>query len=480
MSTRTLLPFLVIFAACMPKDDDSDTMDDTDVPPAEDLDMTVLRDGFDNIFEMVWAPDGDLWVTERTAGRVTRVSPENGDAWTLLDVPDVLITDGTQDGVLGMALDPDLGKGMDRDFVYLAYSYDADPSTNAQLRNVKIVRYTWDADSDALISPIELIAGMPGSNDHNSGRLLYGPDDHLYYTIGDQGKNQYDNWCLPIEAQRLPTAEEVDAMDWSAYQGKVLRLNVDGSIPDDNPMIGGVRSHIWTYGHRNAQGLVFAADGTLYESEHGPKSDDEVNILEPGGNYGWPNVAGYKDDQAYVYANWSASEDPPCDELVYDDFVIPESVPVMQETEWNDAAFHPPERTFYTVEDDFDFQDPNCAEDELWYLCWPTIAPSSLAVYEGHGNAIQGLEGSLLITSLKYGSLYRVKLEDDEGNTLPGENEPEVLLHTVDRYRRVTVSPDGASLYVATDLSGNALDDDGTPTTVVTHPGAILVLSPKE
>ena len=87
----------------------------------------------------------------------------------------------------------------------------------------------------------------------------------------------------------------------------MLRLNLDGSIPSDNPMIGGVRSHIYSYGHRNPQGLVFAPDGKLYESEHGPNTDDEVNLIRAGGNYGWPHVAGYRDDQSYAYANWSAS-----------------------------------------------------------------------------------------------------------------------------------------------------------------------------
>src|SRR5690606_27127609 len=109
----------------------------------------------------------------------------------------------------------------------------------------------------------------------------------LYYTVGELGHNQFGNYQLPIEAQRLPTAEEVAAQDWSAYVGKVLRLDLDGGIPDDNPEIGGVRSHVFTYGHRNPQGLAFGPDGTLYSAEQGPKTDDEINILEAGKNYGW-------------------------------------------------------------------------------------------------------------------------------------------------------------------------------------------------
>lgn len=105
-----------------------------------------------------------------------------------------------------------------------------------------------------------------------------------------------------IESQRTATAQEVAKKDFSSYPGSTLRLNTDGSIPKDNPVINGVRSHIYTYGHRNAQGLVFV-ENNLFSTEHGPSSDDELNLLEVGGNYGWPNVAGYKDNLAYEYVN---------------------------------------------------------------------------------------------------------------------------------------------------------------------------------
>jgi len=93
----------------------------------------------------------------------------------------------------------------------------------------------------------------------------------------------------------------------TAYQGKVLRMNPDGSIPEDNPTIEGVQGHIFTYGDRNHQGLTVGPDGDLYVSEHGPNSDDEINHLKAGGNFGWPHVAGYKDDKAYRYINWSST-----------------------------------------------------------------------------------------------------------------------------------------------------------------------------
>ena len=87
-----------------------------------------------------------------------------------------------------------------------------------------------------------------------AGRLAIGPDEKLYLTIGDQGSNWLQNYCNPNRAQDLPMATDVQTGNWMSYEGKVLRLNLDGSIPSDNPSIGGVRSHILSYGHRNPQG----------------------------------------------------------------------------------------------------------------------------------------------------------------------------------------------------------------------------------
>src|SRR4029453_3003878 len=90
----------------------------------------------------------------------------------------------------------------------------------------KSVRATYHQAPGTLSDPVELIAGLPASNDHNSGRMKIGPDLKLYYTIGDGGNDQLGNWCIPIEAQRLPTADELAASNWIAYQGKSLRLNL--------------------------------------------------------------------------------------------------------------------------------------------------------------------------------------------------------------------------------------------------------------
>jgi PQQ-dependent dehydrogenase (s-GDH family) len=240
---------------------------------------------------------------------------------------------------------------------------------------------------------------------------------------------------------------------------------VDGSIPDGNPELDGVRSHVFTYGHRNAQGLVFGPADQLYASEHGPKSDDEVNLLGPGGNYGWPHVAGFADDQAYEYANWSAARDPGCDDLSYSDYEIPPSVPREPERAFAEP-FVEPLATFHTVGEDHEFEDPECGR--AGFLCWPTVAPSSLDYYGA--TAIPAWAGSLLMPSLKEGTLYRLPLAPD-GTTL---GEPEALWRTVNRYRDTAVAADGLAVYVATDSSGMVLDGSGVPTDRLDDAGAIL------
>ena len=274
-------------------------------------------------YEVTWGPDNMLWVTERTGKRITRVNPATGEKKVAVTIDEVLAPGG-QDGLMGLALD------LDNNFVYTGYTYTDKSLPPHETRAAtspyrflytKIVRLTYDRAKETLGNPVTLVAGMPAGNDHQAGRMKIGPDRKLYYTIGDQGNDQLGNYCVPIEAQRLPTQAEIQAKNYAAYVGKALRLNLDGSIPNDNPEIAGVRSHVFTYGHRNPQGIDFGPDGTLYESEHGPKTDDEINILKAGANYGWPHVAGLKDNKAYEYARWAESTTP-CAQLKFSDLAI--------------------------------------------------------------------------------------------------------------------------------------------------------------
>jgi PQQ-dependent dehydrogenase (s-GDH family) len=301
---------------------------------------------------------------------------------------------------------------------------------------------------------------------------LLGPDQKLYYSIGDQGNNQFKRFCNPIRAQDLPTAENVGARNWDTYVGKILRLNLDGSIPSDNPVINGVRSHIYSYGHRNPQGLVFGPERRLFSAEHGPKADDEINLIQAGKNYGWPHVSGFKDDQAYLYANWSASTTPPCSALRYDNFASPPSVPQQRETAWSSPDYVEPLKTLYTVADGHNFRDPACGEQS--YICWPSIAPSSIDYLPAGKGGLEPCRNSLLVTSLKNGALYCLRLTQDGGSV---QGDITQFFKTTNRYRDLVLSPDNRTLYIVTDSTGRAGPQSGPPTDKLDNPGAILEFS---
>src|SRR6185436_11214710 len=359
-------------------------------------------------WELTWGPDNMLWVTERTGRRITRVNPATGERKAAVTIDEV-VAPGGQDGLLGLALD------LGNNFVYTAYTYTDTSLPPHETRAAtspyrflytKIVRLTYDRAKETLGNPVTLVAGMPAGNDHQAGRMKIGPDRKLYYTIGDQGNDQLGNYCVPIEAQRLPTQAEIQAKSYAAYVGKSLRLNLDGSLPNDNPEIAGVRSHVFTYGHRNPQGIDFGPDGTLYESEHGPKTDDEINILKAGSNYGWPHVAGLKDGKAYEYARW-ADASTPCQQLRFNDLAIHPSVPREPESAFT-KPFVEPIATMFTVPSGYNFHDPACKGID--YICWPTVGASSIEYYPSKSAGIPGWDRVLLVTTLKRGSLYVLPL----------------------------------------------------------------------
>lgn len=448
----------------------------------QQFDMKVLTTGLQNPWEITWGPDGYLWVTERTGGKIDRINPADGSVSVAAEFPESYAPGG-QDGLLGLALHPDLLKGKGNDYVFTAYTYVdkargadetvVDPSSPYRYLYTKIVRLSYDQSTGKLTDPVELIAGLPASSDHNSGRMKVGPDGKLYYTIGDGGNDQLGNWCIPIQAQRLPSADEVAQKNWFAYQGKSLRLNLDGSIPDDNPVIDGVRSHIYTYGHRNMQGIDFAPNGTLYASEQGPKTDDEINILLPGKNYGWPHVAGFRDDKAYQYARWKDATTP-CEQLTFSDITIDPSVPREDETSWTEPM-QDPVVTMFTVPSDWNFTDPICAGID--FVCWPTVAPSSIETYmPKDGEGIPGWENSLIVTTLKRGSIYRIPLAAD-GKSLRGPIER--YFQSENRFRDTAFSPDKKTMYVITDNGGLAEKLGGGTTTTMQNPGQVLVFTYK-
>ncbi len=214
-----------------------------------------------------WLPNGDLLVTERP-GRVRLVEGGKLRPEPVYTVPDV--EPSSESGLMDISLHPDHARN---NFVYLAYSYNKDG------RHVKVVRYRYANRSFS--EPTVIIENIPGAPNHAGMRARFGPDGKLYVTTGDS-----TDWDL---AQKL-----------NSLAGKTLRLNDDGTVPPDNPFIKtpGARPEIWSYGHRNAQGLAWQpGSGLMFQTEHGPSTfegkgsgGDQANIVEAGKNYGWAEI----------------------------------------------------------------------------------------------------------------------------------------------------------------------------------------------
>lgn len=231
---------------------------------------SVIVQGLNYPWELVWGSDNFIWMTER-GGKISRVNPATG-AVTLVHTVTEVLSNG-EGGMLGMVLHPNFST---TPHVFVAYNYN-----NAGNYREKIIRFTYNGTT--LTSPVTIIDNIAAASIHNGCRMVITPDLKLFITTGDASN------------QSLP-------QNTSSINGKVLRLNLDGTIPADNPVAG---NPYWSFGHRNPQGLVFA-NNILYSSEHGPSNDDEINIIEKGRNYGWPAVHGYCDlsgEQTFCAAN---------------------------------------------------------------------------------------------------------------------------------------------------------------------------------
>lgn len=205
------------------------------VPTAEAFVGYVLTDGLEFPWEMLWGPDDMLWVTERQGLRITRVNPETGEKKVAGRIPNAY--PGPQhEGVLGMAFAPGFLKSGGKNELYVYYTMK-----NGDDRWARLVKFPYDAKAETLGKEEVILDKLPAGDDHNAGRVRFGPDGKIYLTIGEQGHNQGANYCLPIFAQHIPTIQDVERKNWDAYRGKSLRINPDGSVPSDN-QIG--RAHV--------------------------------------------------------------------------------------------------------------------------------------------------------------------------------------------------------------------------------------------
>ncbi|MCP2264593.1 PQQ-dependent sugar dehydrogenase [Promicromonospora thailandica] len=231
-----------------------------DASPAATLgEPTELTTGLEAPWGLTFLPDGTALVAERISGRILRVPADGGDVREVGVVPDVDVT--SEGGLLGIAASP----GFTRDRTVYASVSGADEN--------RIVALTVADDFTSLTVDRVLLDGIGTADRHHGGRLAVGPDGHLWIGTGD-------------------AFDPENAADDDSLNGKILRIATDGSVPPDNPG----ESPIWSSGHRNVQGLAFGPDGTAYASELGHRTWDEVNVLRPGRDYGWPETEGIAGD----------------------------------------------------------------------------------------------------------------------------------------------------------------------------------------
>jgi len=351
---RFISIFIIILSAQAVKAQDTHLLDSTT------LTSRLVKDGLDIPWEIIWGPDDHIWCTERY-GRVSRIDPMTGQQSVLLDLSGEVF-EQSEAGMLGMVLHPDFANNP---HVFIAYTY---LEGNSILE--RLVRFEYTGTS--LMAVDTLVENIVGNTTHIGCRLIILPDNTMLMSTGD------------AQNQSLPQNE-------NSVVGKILRMNLDGTIPTDNP---NPESLVWSTGHRNAQGIWLAPNGILYSSEHGPTTDDELNILKPNKNYGWPVVAGY------------------CDT--------------------------PPENAFC--------EENNVEEPLVAYT--PTIAPSDIIWYDHP--SIPEFQDKLLMTVLKDRSLI-VYTFNEAGDSIITEHK--YLKNDFGRLRDVCIAPSG-KLYLAT--NGNS------------------------
>jgi glucose/arabinose dehydrogenase len=232
----------------------------------------TVATGLDAPWGLAFLPDGSALVAERDSGAVLQVRPGGGKPRQVFTVPGV--SAAGEGGLLGLAVAPDHARTK---WVYAYYTAAADN---------RIVRFKLGGGR-----PEVIFDGIDKSGIHNGGRIAFGPDKMLYVGTGDAGNG----------------SESQDADDTN---GKILRLTAAGKPAPGNPKAG---SPVWSRGHRNVQGLAWAADGAMYGVEFGQNRFDEVNKIEPGKNYGWPEVEGKAGDGDYAdpIVTWSTDEASP-------------------------------------------------------------------------------------------------------------------------------------------------------------------------
>lgn len=334
--------------------------------------IETVAGGLVHPWALAFLPDGRMLVTERP-GRMRIVTPDGTLSPPLAGVPKVVAR--SQAGLLDVALDRSFAQNRT---IYFCFNADAGGA-------VEVARALVDAGATPRLDQVAIIfrqLGPPASGLNLACRIAQAPDGNLFVSLGD-------HFSPRDEAQNLAN-----------HIGKIVRIKPDGSVPPDNPFVGrsGAKPEIWSYGHRNAEGLAFnPVDGKLWEQEHGPQGGDEINIITKGKNYGWP-VIGFGVDYGGARIHESTSK------------------PGMEQPVWH------------------------------WT---PSIAPSGMAFYTG--DLFPAWKGSLFNGALKFQLLSRLTLDGDRI-----VKEERLLQGLRERIRDVRQGPDGA-LYMLTDNSAGRI-----------------------
>lgn len=332
--------------------------------------LDEVAGGLGTVWGMAFLSPTELLVTEKE-GRVSRLDLSSGRLSDIGGVPPVW--NRGQGGLLDVAVPPDFNDG---GWIYFTFAREQGGQGITVLARARL-------KGDMLADWQELLATKSASTAdvHFGSRIAFDDRDHLFFSIGDRGKRE-------------------NGQDLFSHAGKILRLNRDGAVPQDNPLVGGDGlPEIWSYGHRNPQGLFWdAGRQILWANEHGPRGGDEINLIEPGGNFGWPVVSHGKE-------YWGP-------------------VPVGEAT--SKEGMRDPVKVYI-----------------------PSIAPGSLLVYSGA--AFPNWRGNLFSGALALTHLNRVVLDD----TLRPVGEERLLEDLDERIRALAQSPEG-HLYLSTD-SGRIL-----------------------
>lgn len=354
--------------------------------------VTVIAAGLDHPWAVEPMPDGDFLVTE-LPGTMRIVSADGTIGPPIAGVPEVV--ERNQGGLLDVALSPDFASSR---MIYWSYTEPRGEGENA----TSVARGVLSADRRS-IDDVEVILRTRPAYDgghHFGSRLLFTPDGHLFVTLG--------------ERSRRPIRDQAQAYD--SHLGKILRINPNGSVPEDNPFVGeewhDAYPEIWSLGHRNIQAATLDPEARLWTIEHGPRGGDELNLIEPGVNYGWPRMS-YGEQYS--------------------------GAPIPNSSTWREGMRQP-----------------------VYY--WdPVIAPSGAQWYTG--DAFPRWQGSLFVGALRGQRLVRLEVEvlDVADAELPPEaararvtGEEHLLVDRRQRVRDVRQGPDGA-LYVVTDETAGEL-----------------------